>query len=182
MTKPKTTQPKTQESVQGRDTFYTPNYGTDLIVPFITGNRIWESASGSGKMAGRLVHHGFTVFESDLIFGQNFFEYTLDLEFDAIVTNPPFSLKREFYNRCKSFEKPFALLIPLDFCGWILRAMKDDGSQWLAPTRRIDYITPTGRRGKDSHSQFHSGWFCFGMELPEQITIVELTNKMKENV
>jgi hypothetical protein len=102
--------------------------------------------------------------------------------FSAIITNPPFSLKRKFWERCLIHKVPFALLLPVDFCGWIVRAMMDDKAQWLIPTRRIDYITPTGKQGADSKAQYHSGWFCYGLNLPKQITPYELTNEMKENI
>ena len=35
------------------------------------------------------------------------------VQFDCIITNPPFSLKQEFLQRCYELGKPFALLLPL---------------------------------------------------------------------
>lgn len=178
--KPKKTQPETPEKVQERDFFQTPNYATDLLVPFLPRYSIWEQACGNGKIVYRLRHHGFDVRGTDL--GSiNFLTGILPSPFDIMVTNPPYSIKRKFYSRCREIGKPFALLIPMDFCGWILSAMRD-GARWIAPTRRIDFITPTGRSGKESAAQYHSGWLTFGIDLPQQITIVELTKKMKENI
>lgn len=181
MGKPKNPQQEKQNERQDRDYFQTPNYATDLIVPFLPRGVVWECASGSGKMADRLKSKGFPVFETDIINNENFLSYAPKWDFDMIVTNPPFSLKRKFFERCMFFNKPFALLIPVDFCGWLLRAMQD-GAEWVIPTRRIDFITPTGRSGDDSSSQFHSGWLTYGMKLPKQIVIVELSNQEKENV
>lgn len=183
MNKPKTNQPKTPNALQERDFFQTPNYATDLLIPYLCREwNIWEPACGHGKIVNHLSEKGFNVFGSDLRDGFNFLKDSQSPELQAIITNPPFSLKREFYERCISLGVPFALLIPVDFCGWILRAMTDEKSQWLVPTRRIDYITPTGKQGKQSTAQYHSGWFCYGLNLPKQITIVELTKAMKENV
>jgi hypothetical protein len=183
MRKPKTNQPKTPNKLQERDFFQTPNYGTDLLIPFIKPNwTIWECACGNGKIVSRLQDCGLSVFGTDLQRGQSFFDYEPQLQFDAIVTNVPFSLKREFYNKALEYDVPFAFLMPVDFCGWILRAMQDEKAQWVVPTRRIDYITPTGKQGKDSNAQYHSGWFCYGLNLPKQITVIELTKAMKENV
>jgi hypothetical protein len=179
MNKPKRTQPETPKELQERDFFQTPNYATDLIIPYLPAGVIWECASGNGKIANRLARD---VIQTDIQSGFNFLADKQESRFDLIVTNPPFSLKRKFFEKCLSYNVPFALLLPVDFCGWILRAMMDDRSQWLIPTRRIDYITPTGRQGADSTAQYHSGWFCYGLNLPKQITIVELTNEMKENV
>lgn len=182
MKKPKTMQPKTPAKVQERDFFQTPNYATDLLIPYLCDWTIWEPACGKGKIVTRLQDKGFATFGSDLSDGSNFLTDKQNREFQAIVTNPPFSLKRDFYERCLSFGVPFALLVPVDFCGWILRAMLDEKAQWIVPTRRIDYITPTGKQGKESAAQYHSGWFCYGMNLPRQITVVELTKEMKNNI
>lgn len=188
MNKTKKSQPKTPKIQQPRDFFQTPNYATDLIIPFLPKIKIWECASGNGMILKRLWHQEFDAFGTDIIGSVeghrpvNFLEDDMDISFNAIVTNPPYSLKKEFYNKCLSYKVPFALLVPLDFCGWILRAMKTDKIQWLVPTRRIDFITPTGRLGKHSSSQYHSGWLTFGLNLPEQITIIELSIKDKENI
>ena len=186
MNKPKKNQPETPSNLQERDFFQTPNYATDLIIPYLPDGIVWECASGKGKIANRLNRQ---VVKSDIEnvesidYRANFLTWDKpSFHFDLIVTNPPFSLKRKFYGKCRSHNVPFALLIPVDFCGWILRSMMDERAQWLIPTRRIDYITPTGRQGNESTAQYHSGWFCYGLNLPKQITIVELTNEMKENI
>lgn len=147
--KPKTPQKENINEVDGRDTFQTPNYATDLLVSELTwlshpGFEIWECAAGLGKIARRLRHHGFCVLETDLAYGElamNFLTQEPDFDFDAIITNPPFSLKRKFYERCVEYGKPFALLIPADYSGWTIKAIQD-GAEKIIPSRRIDYITP----------------------------------------
>lgn len=153
-TKPKKTQPKNVEQV--RDCFYTPHYGTDLIIPYLHGT-IWECASGDMTMSKRMMFHGFKVLSTELKNKEIYindrvvearskgFDFLKDhhyLHFDMIVTNVPFSIKELFYKKCMEYGKPFALLIPADFSGWVLKAMRDDGAQWIIPERRIDYITP----------------------------------------
>ena len=182
-TKPKTNQPKTPNVLQERDFFQTPNYAVDIIIPYLPKNGvIWECACGNNKIIRRLTEMGFSAFGSDLRTGHSFFDYLPDFTFDVILTNVPFSLKKEFFDRAIEIKKPFAFLMPIDFCGWILRAMKDKGVQWLVPDRRIDYITPKGKQGEASSAQFHSGWLCYGIDLPRQITVVELTKEMKKNI
>ena len=130
--KTKKPQPQTPENLQGRDFFQTPNYATDLIVPFLralawsNGRRgnlvIWECASGDGKISKRLEHHGFEVISTDLQSGFNFLTGTPDFHFDIIVTNPAFSIKQKFYDKCVEYGLPFALLIPADYTGWLIDA------------------------------------------------------------
>lgn len=192
---------------------------------------MWEPACGSGHIVNYLLKNDFDVIYSDISEGKDFLK-----EWDyghTIVTNPPFSLKKEFYRHCMELGRPWALLIPVEFSGFILDAMKQ-GCQWIIPTRRIDYITPNicelvfqntllescvkmfklGKKtkfddltdeqmaecapfaynydapglvpdwliAKYSHSQFHSGWLTFGLNLPKQINVVELSLKDKKNV
>jgi hypothetical protein len=105
-----------------------------------------------------------------------------DTENWAIITNPPFSLKYKFINRALEYDVPFAFLIPFDMCQEMAKLFIL-GCQGLVPTSRIDYITPTGLSGASGHtSYYHSLWLTYKFNLPEQLTFVELTKKMKENI
>lgn len=183
-TKPKTTQPETPDKIQGRDDFQTPNYATRLLLPFIPRNVtvIWEPACGSYKISNVLIEAGHTVLSTDLKYENNFLTgFANLLEGDAIITNPPFSLKRKFYERCKSYNVPFALLIPFDMNMWLCDAFEKD-CQALVPNRRVNYITPNGKSGNNSSAQFHSMWLTWGFNLPKQLTVVELTKEEMKDI
>lgn len=154
MRKTKTPQKEDLENVSNRDNYQTPNYATDLLVPFIKNlltlypdrkSRIWECAAGQGKMVRRLQDWGFDVIASDLQ-GTPSVNFLKDEPpsafFGCIITNPPYSLKKKFYLRCREYQVPFALLIPADYSGWIINAVEQHGCEKIVPTRRIDYITP----------------------------------------
>lgn len=143
--KPKTNQPETPKNIQVRDSFWTPAYGTDLLIPFIPKNVgvIWECASGEKKKISIVLEtHGYDTISTDLLFGNNFLEDKPDFKFDCIITNPPFSLKRKFYDKCLEYKKSFALLIPADYSSWICDSIDIKGCEKIIPKRRIDYITP----------------------------------------
>jgi hypothetical protein len=187
--KPITVAPKTPLVVQGRDTFETPNYATDLLIPFIPKNikRIWECAAGDRKITNRLIHWGYDTYSTDLrdAVSVNFLTWDLKDQYtycDCIITNPPFSVKDMFIEKAFEYGVPFAFLINMDYsmqmCNWIRR-----GCQRIVPDRRIDFLTPTGRQGKNSSAQFHSGWLTYGFNLPSSEVIVELSLKSKkENI
>lgn len=148
--KPKTPQKKDLVGLSGRDQFQTPNYATDIIIRYLKAKevfspdrfRIWEPACGLGKIVRRAFSKGLDIFGTDLQEdGVNFLKDSAPLEFDCIVTNPPFSLKQEFYEMCLGYNVPFALLVPADYAGWVIQAVRD-GAEKIVPTRRIDYITP----------------------------------------
>ena len=182
--KPKRTQPQIPTERQGRDFFQTPNYATNLLIPFIPKDivSVWEVAYGAGKISGQLRNSGYTVFESDIQSDDpnKVFNFLSDIksvpEKISIITNPPFSLKEKFYLKCLEYGVPFALLIPADYSGWVIRALQN-GSEKVIPTRRIDYLTPSG---KGSGAQFHSLWLCHGFNIGKSETFVELSIKQKK--
>ncbi len=148
--KTKQTQKEDLENVHGRDLFMTPNYATELIIPFLDKiypkNRnipVWECAAGQKKMSKVLERNNYKVISTDLSYDDPFNFLTDDPKFkySCIITNPPFSLKKKFFDRCCEMGVPFALLIPADYAGWTIEAIRN-GAEKIIPTRRIDYITP----------------------------------------
>lgn len=189
--------PKTPNEFQIRDTFQTPNYAVDLLIPFIPKDilRVWECSAGGGKIANVLLKNHFYVSQTDIrLVGyiskvhnfisdgypepiQQWIEYKNKF---CIITNPPFSIKEQFIEKAFEYKVPFAFLINMDYslqmCNWIRR-----GCQRIIPDRRIDFITPFGRNGKTSSSQFHSGWLTYNFNLPSNEVIVELSKEEKRN-
>lgn len=178
--KMKRTQNETPDIAQGRDQFQTPNYATELLIPYLRKYKlVWEPAAGHGKIARVLEEHDLAVITSDIIFDPewvdetfNFITQTREPEYmeslDYIITNPPFSLKHRFYQKCmeywNKYNVPFALLVPADYSGWLVRACMD-GAIKMIPTRRIDYITPSGLDGSTGvhTANFHSMWLTRGI-------------------
>ncbi len=214
-TKPKKNQPETPNKIQYRDLFQTPNFGTELLIPFIPKNIefIWECACGSNKISNVLINKGFKVIGTDLGYpdkNDNFLNcgcpFTTYHKKTAIITNPPYSLKRKFYERCKYFNIPFALLIPADYNQWIINAIRNDNAEKIIPVQRISYLTPNilerinkryktnfdninqisqeylQKDFKKSGAQFHSMWLTWGFGLGKTETFVELTKEMKQNI
>ena len=151
--KTKTPQKENLVEAQSRDFFQTPNYAVDLLVPFIEEIMpmspykkfvIWECAAGERKISKRLEHFGFSVISTDIQDEKsfNFLTNEPDFEFDCIITNTPFSLKKKFYDKCVEYQKAFALLIPADYSLWLIDAVNKNNCEKIIPERRIDYITP----------------------------------------
>ena len=191
MIKQRLPQKGTLDHFQPRDLFQTPNYAVDLLVPFIPKNidRIWEPAAGEKKISNRLEHYGFRVSSTDIrvstnVFYHNFLVDPCDpLVAQAIVTNPPYSLKIKFFKKCIEFDLPFALLISGDYSFWTIDAVRKYGCEKIVPDHRIDYITPTGLSGASGHSSyFHSYWMTRYFGLGRSETFVELTKEMKKNI
>jgi hypothetical protein len=217
-TKPKLSQPETPDIVQERDLFYTPKYAVDLLVPFIPKEikNIWECAAGDLHITRVLKEYGYKVLSSDIrmdvdgVVCSNFLtdpdRTDIYIPPYAIITNPPFSIKKRFYERCKEYGVAFALLLPADYCGWLVDAVWKDVCEKIIPNRRINYITPfTVKRVNELHnteytelnqiphnllveavnhpgSMVHSMWLTWGFNIGKSETFVELTRGMMENV
>jgi len=203
-TKSMTMARKAPTEQQVRDTFQTPAYATRLLLPFIPKHvtHIWECAAGEGRISRILREADYTVSQSDLkemgdIARFNFLEDKLGLELSdrwAIITNPPFSIKDLFIEKCFEYGLPFALLINADYSGWQIDLIQR-GCEKIIPNRRIDYLTPfiiSNVNNKEeasynsideipnellfkySASQFHSMWLTHGFSIGRTETFVDL--------
>lgn len=154
---------------QGQDACQTPAYAIDPLLPYLpTDWMIWEPAAGEGLLAEALFDSGFgSVETSDILTGQNFFEYAPP-EFDAIVTNPPFTLKFKWLERCYELGRPFALLVPVEALGAkkAQDLMQKYGFEIMLLNRRVHFKMPN--KGWEGSAQFPVCWLCWKL-LPEQV-------------
>lgn len=174
--KPKTNYAAPASGVDQRDLCQTPPYAIDPLLPYISSAlRVWEPAYGEGLLTEALYDSGFkTVITGDIQTGENFFEYTPDA-WDVIVTNPPFSLKYRWLERCYALGKPFALLMPLEVLGAKSAQVlfRQHGINVIFLSDRVDFKMPNlGWDG--SGAQFPVAWFCWGLEIPEQMTFADI--------
>ena len=97
------------------DEYYTPDYVVELLIPHLKKTeikRIWCPAdTESSEYVKVLRRNGFEVVHTHIDDGFDFLTYNPTFEFDAIITNPPFSIKNEFFERTIGFKKPFAILM-----------------------------------------------------------------------
>lgn len=95
------------------DECYTPAYVVKEIIPYIPkGWKIWcPFDTEDSEFVKVLSRNGYNVLFSHIEYGQDFYKYKPDEYFDCIISNPPFSNKREIFERAISFNKPFLLLM-----------------------------------------------------------------------
>jgi len=160
--------PKQPPMQQGSsDDFQTPPKALDPLYPFLKkGWIVWECASGKGNLAKALIDKGYSVRSTDILQGRDFLTWAPD-QWDCVVTNPPFSLKQEFLERCYRLGKPFALLLPLTTFETPARQalFREYGVQVIFFDKRINFETPSGNGGG---SWFATAWFTWGLEIPKE--------------
>lgn len=152
------------------DEFGTPLIAFDILNPYIPKDWIiWECAYGKGSLTKIMRSEGYKVVSSGNFFKDN-------QKCDVIITNPPYSLKEEFLARAYSLSKPFAFLMPLTTLEGIKRGKLFSiyGIQLIIPNKRINFITPSG---KGSGSWFATAWFCWRLNLPQQLNFIDIREK-----
>lgn len=156
------------------DIFYTPPEAIRYITPYVPKHwKIWECADANeGNIVQTLRADGYDVVGTDILNGFDFLSPLMPApDFDCILTNPPYSIKDQWLQRCYDIGKPFALLLPITALGEGERVSmyKKYGIQLLLPPGRINFGTPSG---EGSGSWFYSAWFCHGLDFPQQINFV----------
>lgn len=171
----KTSRPETPYTPQGQDACQTPAYAIDPLLPYLKPEwTIWEPAQGEGLLVEAFYDSNLIAVGSDLLTGRNFFDYEPP-KWDALVTNPPYSLKYPWLERCYELGKPFALLLPVETLGakTAQDLMQHHGFEMLLLNRRVAFKMPN--KGWDSHPQFPVFWLCWQL-LPDKVMFGEITN------
>ena len=185
--KPKTNRAGDPAESKGFDRCYTPAYALDPLLSYIRREWIvWEPAAGSGNIHSVMLHRVGTREQAGAVASdihgnfanpsRNFFDWQPGL-FDAIVTNPPYSIKFDWLARCYELGKPFALLVPVETIGAqsAQKLMERYGCELLLLNRRVNFIMPNkGEAG--SSAQFPVLWLCWQM-LPAPIVYGKITQR-----
>jgi len=101
---------------------------------------------------------------------KDFFTWRLDelAEYDAIVSNPPFSLKKKIFERLYEVETPFAMVCNAMSLNYheICDLFMDKRLQIIAPNKRISF--------DGNPSSFNSVYYCRGLPLEMDNTFVDV--------
>lgn len=154
--------------------FQTPPQALAPLLPYLKpGWPIWECAAGKGNLVKELQRAGHTVIASDILTGQDFLTWRPEEPYACIITNPPYSLKQQFLERCYALERPFALLLPLTTFDTRKRQalFEKHGVQLVFFDKRINFETPDG---KGKGAWFMTAWFTWGLDLPKTLNFVRL--------
>jgi hypothetical protein len=153
--------------------FQTPPLVLDYLIPYIPAfiSKIWECASGKGFLSNKFIEIGYNVISTDILTGTDFLTCTPP-EYDMIVTNPPYTIKGEFLERCYELGKPFALLLPFATLETPKRQglFRKNGLQIIFLPKRVNFFTPSG---KGTGSWFATAWFTNGLNLEKDMIFCE---------
>lgn len=94
------------------DEFYTPRYAIKPLLKYLKKYEIiWCPFDTKESFFVKLLEEdGHKVIYSHIDLGKDFFKYEPS-NYDCIVSNPPYSLKSEVFERLFLLKKPFAMLV-----------------------------------------------------------------------
>tara|TARA_B110000238_G_scaffold187958_1_gene218530 strand:+ start:215 stop:703 length:489 start_codon:yes stop_codon:yes gene_type:complete len=150
------------------DEYNTPKELWENIIDYLPGKDkvVWEAFYGNGKYGQILSDLGCTVIQSNVdFFDDN--KHIID-KTDMIVTNVPFSKKKEILIRLKEIDKPFILIMPAAtmFTNYLKEAFDKNEIQIIIPAKRM-HFEKNGVVLK--RTSFDCCYFCYKMDLKNDI-------------
>ncbi len=155
------------------DNLYTPEVALQPLLPYLPKNTskvIWECCDpGHSNITKVLRDQGYSVVTSDIRNGFDFLTDEPSHDFDLIITNPPYSLKDQFLERCYQHHRPFALLLPLTALEGKRRSIlyRKYGISVIVPNKRIEFT------GKNAN-WFAVAWFCWNILKDNSLIFMEI--------
>ena len=107
------------------------------------------------------------VIHEEVDYFENRFEY------DCIIDNPPFSMKKQVLTKLKEDGAPFMLLMPTSVaCTQYFRKLfKDERIQLIIPKSRIHFESDT--EDLKNGCCFDCFWYCWKMDLPMDVNFIQ---------
>ena len=152
------------------DDYMTPKYAWENIKDYIPKNKlIWECFYGDGKSGEYLTELGFNVIHEKI----DFFKNNLG---EVLISNMPFSKKKEVLTRLKALGKPFIMIMPSSTLNtqYIreLFSTDQDKLQLIIPRRRINFDKKVNGKTPENwgnRCNFDCFYYCWKMNLPRDI-------------
>lgn len=165
-----------QIKTSNTDEWYTTKESVEIIVPFLVKNGFQKILCPFDKSESNfvkiLVDKGFDVTYSHIETGTDFFEIENFREYDAVVSNPPFSKRQKILEKLFEENIPFAMI--LNFNGLFDSKKRFD----LFKNNKFELLVPKGRMHffnsdtEGNSPNFQSVYVCSGI-LDKQIVFVE---------
>jgi len=164
----------------GKDEFYTPRYAIRPILEHVKPNSIiWCPFDTEESLFKEVLEkEGHTVIISHIEDGGNFFDITPP-KVDCIISNPPYSIKKEVFKRLFEIKTPFAMLVGV--VGLFesqarFEMFRDNEIEVMYMNRRVSYFKDYLDQKPALNPPFSSIYLCSKM-LPKQIMFTEIDKK-----
>ena len=160
----------------GNDEFYTPRYAIKPILKYIpNSSKVWCPFDREDSLfVAMLLEKGCDVVHTHISDGYDFFKHFE--ECDYIVSNPPYSMKGEVFQRLFELKKPFAMLVGV--VGLFesqkrFQMFRDNEFEIMYLNKRVSYFKDYKDEKPSLNPPFSSVYVCHKI-LPKQIVFEEI--------
>jgi hypothetical protein len=164
------------------DEFYTPKYAVAPIVKYLKNKNfqaIWcPFDMPDSNFVRVLSSFGFEVINTHIKLGQDFFVMD-NIHCDAIVSNPPYSIKAEVLQKLFAIGKPFAMLVGVV---GLFESQKrfsmfaNNEFEVMYLNKRVAYLKEAYDAKPSLNPPFSSVYLTSGV-LPQQMCFEEINKK-----
>ena len=164
------------------DECYTCRYAVEPLLEFLPQFKdkiIWcPFDTEESKFVKVFRENGYNVVNSHISTGQDFYQYEPE-KWDVIISNPPFTNKKEIFKRAISFNKLFCLFMTLTWLNDRAPKLlfKNIGLQLLMFETRMQFKN----QNTDKAINFSSAYFCRDF-LPSRVEIREFKNLLQKGL
>jgi len=165
------------------DEYYTPAYAVKPILEFVpTGSKVWCPFDTEDSLFVKLLtKHGCDVIHTHIWNGVDFF--TDDgPEAEFIISNPPYSLKNEVFERLFAMGHPFAMLVGVVGIFESQRRFdmfKNNSFEIMYLNRRVSFFKDYADQKPSLNPPFSSAYVTHEM-LPEQIMFRDIDKTQRK--
>jgi hypothetical protein len=168
----------TAKTDKASDEVYTPAYAVKPILKYIEmidfPMTIWCPFDTEESEFVKLIRAaGHKVIYSHIDDGRNFFYWKPEEHYDAIISNPPFSIKDDILKRLYELDKPYAMLLPIPALQGQKRFPYIKECQALVFDKRINYFKDLNTKEIQKGVSFGSFYLCRDF-LPKDLIFEEL--------
>lgn len=165
----------TAKTDKASDEVYTPAYAIKPLLKYLKPNSIiWCPFDMDYSEYVKIFKQtGYTVINSHIDTGENFFTFVPEQEYDVIISNPPFSIKDQVLQRLDEIGKPYAMLLPIPTLQGQKRFEYMKNCQALIFDKRINYYTNRDMTQVQKGVSFGSFYLCKDF-LPEKLIFEKL--------
>ena len=161
----------------GNDEFYTPKYAITPLLPYLNKNsRVWCPFDTEHSLYKQFLEaEGHEVVCTHLTNGEDFFKIDPP-KCDYIISNPPYSLKAEVFERLFALDIPFAMLVGV--VGLFeskkrFSLFKNNKFEIMYFNKRVAYFKSYEEQKPSLNPPFSSVYICHNI-LPQQIVFEEI--------